>query len=145
MIGTDESYLNAAGLSFDSLAGVVPIDGAGYHVPEQVAMAPGPDTKKWFWDAFGRDRGRQLALSPTEHASEPNAPRFLILHVERHDSIAQVQGLANALREARTPVQVASFPDTPPNGHRLINQRLGDPDYAATAMLDAWLRDVFAE
>jgi acetyl esterase/lipase len=145
LLGTDESYLEAAGLSFADLAGVVPIDGAGYDVPLQIESLSAEVGRKFFYDAFGEDRQRQLALSPTTHARAPTAARFLIMHVDRSDSNAQVEGLAEALQAAGAQVQVAGFPDAPPDGHNLINQRIGDPDYEATRVLDSWLKELFGE
>ena len=37
LVGTDERYLKAADLSFASISGVIPVDGAAYDVPRQIA------------------------------------------------------------------------------------------------------------
>ena len=50
--------------------------------------------------AFGNDPGRQRAHSPTWQAAAPNAPAFLLLHVQRLVGIAQARGLARALQRA---------------------------------------------
>jgi len=139
LVGTDPRYLRATGLDEDSLAGVVAIDGAAYDVPAQLEGGPrlmGPTYEQ----AFGSDPARQRMLSPTLQAAAPNAPAFLILHVQRSDGIAQAQALAQALHAAGTAVQVESFEGTGLRGHMEINRRLGDPDYPATAVVDAWLR-----
>lgn len=143
LVGTDESYLKAAGLSFANIAGVVPIDGAAYDVPTQ--MRDGPRMMQATYEqAFGIDPKRERELSPTFHAAAPNAPRFLLLHVQRPDGISQAQALAEALRKGGSAVEVGSFPGEGLPGHMEINRRLGDPDYAATATVDAWLKRVFA-
>jgi arylformamidase len=142
LVGTDERYLRAAGLSFADLAGVVPIDGAAYDVPRQMEDA-GRFMADRYKQAFGTDRARQETLSPTLHAAAPNAPRFLLLHVQREDGVAQSKALADALRKAGTPVQINGFEGTGLKGHAQINHQLGDPDYPATPVLDAWLKAVF--
>ena len=143
LVGTDERYLRAAGLSFADLAGVIPIDGAGYDVPAQMADAGG-FMKPMYQQAFGTNLERERQLSPTLHAQAPNAPRFLLLHVQRPDGIRQAQEFAAALRKAGTAVEVQQFQGNGLMAHMEINRRLGDPGYAATPVVDAWLKRVFA-
>lgn len=142
LVGTDERYLRAAGLSFADLAGVIPIDGAGYDVPTQMTDAGG-FLKPMYQQAFGTNLHRQEVLSPTRHAEAPNAPRFLLLHVERPDGIRQSEAFAAALRAAGTAVEVRQFSGNGLLAHMEINRRLGDPGYAATPVVDAWLKRVF--
>jgi acetyl esterase/lipase len=142
LVGTDERYLRAAGLSFADLAGVIPIDGAGYDVPTQMTDAGG-FLKPMYQQAFGTNLHRQEVLSPTRHADAPNAPRFLLLHVERPDGIRQSEAFAAALRAAGTAVEVQQFSGNGLMAHMEINRRLGDPGYAATPVVDAWLKRVF--
>lgn len=143
LVGTDERYLRAAGLSFADLAGVVPIDGAGYDVAAQMADAGG-FMKPMYQQAFGTNLHRQQTLSPTSHAEAPNAPRFLLLHVQRPDAVRQTKALATALGSAGTDVEVQQLPGFGLRGHMEINRRLGDPGYAATPVVDAWLKRVLA-
>ncbi|MBD3729584.1 MAG: alpha/beta hydrolase [Sphingomonadales bacterium] len=143
LVGTDPQYLRAAGLSYRDVAGIVPLDGAAYDVPSQMgenARLMG-DTYK---QAFGTDRARQLRLSPTAQAGKPNAPAFLILHVQRPDGTRQSNGLAAALAKSGTAVSVQGFEGRGLRGHAEINRRMGDPDYPATGVVDAWLRQIFA-
>lgn len=140
LVGTDERYLKSAGLSFRDIRGVMPNDGAGYDVAPQMA-APGR-LGNMFTAAFGTDPARQKALSPTLQSAAPNAPAFLLLHVERPDAVRQSEALAAALRQAGTAVEVASFPGKGLRGHMEINRRLGAPDYAATVVMDNWLKKV---
>lgn len=142
LVGTDERYLRGAGLGFADLAGVIPNDGAAYDVPVQ--MQDGNRfMQSTYVQAFGTDPARQRALSPTLQAAAPNAPRFLLLHVQRPDGVKQSASLADALRKAGTPVEVAGFPGTGLQGHAEINRRLGEPDYPATAVVDRWLKAAF--
>lgn len=141
LVGTDERYLRAAGLSFADIDGVMPNDGAAYDVPTQMAQA-GRFMGKTYEQAFGTDPARQQALSPTFHAAAPNAPAFLLIHVQREDGVAQNAALAEALRRAGTKVEIGSFPGTGLRGHAEINRKLGEPDYPATPVMDAWLKKV---
>lgn len=142
LVGTDEQYLKRAGLSFAALKGVLPIDGAAYDVPRQIAEG-GRFMHDTYIQAFGEDPARQKALSPTFHAAAPNAPDFLLIHVMRQDGVAQNKELEAALRKAGTRVERREFPGQGLKGHGEINRQLGNPDYAATPVVDAWLKRVF--
>lgn len=142
LVGTDPAYLRGAGLGFDAVAGVVPLDGAAYDVAAQ--MTDGPRIMhKTYRQAFGTDPARQARLSPTAQAGAPNAASFLILHVERADGTRQSEALAAALRQGGTAAEVQGFSGTGLRGHAEINRDLGDPGYAATAVVDRFLARVF--
>ncbi len=142
LVGTDPQYLQKAGLNLSDLSGVVPIDGAAYDVPAQISEGARimNDTYK---QAFGTDPARQKSLSPYWHASGPNAPSFLILHVDREDGKRQSEALADALRKGGTKVQLNAFEGKGMQGHADINRKLGAADYPATPVVDAWLKGVF--
>ena len=141
LVGTDERYLRAAGLSFADIDGVMPNDGAGYDVAAQV-RSTAPMMRETYTQAFGTDPIRHQALSPITHADAPNAPAFLLIHVQRPDGVAQAKALAEALKRSRTKVEIGSFPGEGLRGHMEINRRLGEPDYPATPVMDAWLKTV---
>lgn len=142
LVGTDERYLRGAGLSFADVDGVIPNDGAAYDVPAQMQDG-GRFMQSTYIQAFGTDPVRQRALSPTLQVAAPNAPKFLLLHVQRSDGVKQAEGLAAALRKAGTGVEVAGFPGEGLKGHAEINRKLGEADYPATAVVDRWLKGVF--
>lgn len=142
LVGSDEQYLRAAGLSFASVDGIIPIDGACYDVPRQIKEG-GNFMHDTYIQAFGEDPARQKALSPVFHAEAPNAPSFLLLHVERPDGISQAKELEAALIKGGTRTQRNDFPGTGLKGHGEINRELGNPDYSATPVVDAWLRQAF--
>ena len=142
LVGTDERYLKGAGLSFADIAGVIPIDGAAYDVAAQMSDGPGR-MHATYEQAFGSDPARQRLLSPTVQAGAPNAARFLLVHVQRPDGLRQNAALAKALKAGGSAVEDASFPGEGLPGHMEINRRLGDPAYAATGAVDAWLKRVF--
>ena len=121
---------------------MIPIDGAAYDVPRQIADG-GNFMHDTYLQAFGEDPARQRALSPTFHAQAPNAPAFLLIHVMRKDGVAQNKELEAALRKGGTRVERREFEGTGLKGHGEINRQLGNPDYAATPVVDAWLKRVF--
>lgn len=141
LVGTDERYLKSAGLSFADIDGVMPNDGAAYDVPVQLTTGP-KMMNKTYAEAFGNDPARQKALSPMWQAAAPNAPAFLLLHVQRPDAVAQTKALAEALQKAGSQAEIGSFPGQGLRGHMEINRRLGAPDYAATVVMDNWLKKV---
>lgn len=141
LVATDGRYLQQVGLQVSDIAGVILLDGAGYDVPRQMAVA-GPMMQRTYRMAFGEDRAQQLALSPMSHAAAPNARAFLVLHVQRPDSAQQSRALSDALRQAGTPADVHGLPGEGRSGHREINIELGDPSYPGTAIVDRWLGGV---
>lgn len=144
LVGTDERYLKAAGLSFADLSGVIANDGAAYDVPAQM-REHGRIMQRTYATVFGNDPARQRALSPTYNAAAPNARAFLLLHVERPDGVRQADALGRALAAAGTAVEYGRFSGKGLLGHIEINRKLGDPDHAATAVMDAWFRKIFAK
>lgn len=142
LVGTDPQYLRKAGLSYSDIRGVIPIDGAAYDVPAQMQDA-GRLMGGTYRQAFGTEPSRQRALSPTLQAAAPNAPQFLLLHVQRTNGVRQAQELETALRKAGTKVEREGFPGRGLPGHIQINRELGNPDYAATGVVDRWLVRVF--
>ncbi len=144
LVGTDMRYLKKSGLGPKSLRGVIPLDGACYNVPRQIAEG-GDFMLDTYIQAFGTDPERQKALSPTFHAAAPNSPSFLILHVQREDGAAQSKALGEALRKADTPAVVKGFEGRGLAGHTEINRKLGDPSYPATPVVDEWLKGVYAK
>ncbi len=142
LIGTDPRYLERAHLRADAVKGVILLDGAAYDVPRQIAEG-GSFMHDRYLEAFGSDPARQKALSPTLYAAAPNAPSFLILHVAREDGTAQSEALAAALRKAGTPAEVRGFEGSGLRGHAAINRQLGEKDYPATPVVDAYLDRLF--
>lgn len=144
LVGTDMSYLKKAELGPNALRGVIPLDGAAYDVPRQIAEG-GDFMHDTYLEAFGTEPERQKKLSPTVQAAAPNAPAFLILHVQRVDGTAQSIALGEALGKAGTPAEVKGFEGRGLQGHAEINRRLGDPSYPATPVVDAWLKKLFGK
>jgi arylformamidase len=142
LVATDPQYLKAAGLPMSALRGVIPLDGAAYDVAAQIAEGERIMQDNYL-QAFGSDPARQAALSPTLHAKTPGASPFLILHVDRDSAAKQSSELARTLNNAGTPAQLRSVEGKGMKGHMEINRELGKADYPATAIVDAWLAEVF--
>lgn len=143
-VGTDPQWFAGAGLGMADVAGIVALDGAGYDVPDQM----GENARlmgKTYEQAFGTDPARQKALSPTFHTAGPNAPSFLILHVERDDAERQSKALNAGLVAAGTDSRVTGIKGRGLKGHGEINKKLGEPDYPATPLVDEFLKKAFAQ
>jgi arylformamidase len=143
LVGTDPQYLRRAGLSYQDVDGVIPLDGAAYDVAQQMKQSRLPLLKRRYDAAFGKDPARQCALSPISQAADPNAANWLILHVDRVDGRQQSQDLARALRRAGAEADLREFEGKGMKGHMEINRRLGDPAYPATPVVDAFLARLF--
>jgi acetyl esterase/lipase len=136
LVGTDPQYLKAAGVPMGAVRGAILLDGAGYDVAKQMAVPRNP-VLPMFEAAFGKDPQRQAALSPTLHASAPNAANWLILPVaSRPDSQAQSNGLASALTSAGGKALVVPVPGAT---HMTLNRELGSDGDFATAQVDRFL------
>lgn len=132
LVGVDPAYLGKHGHKPSDLAGVIPIDGAGYDAAKQMALPSRPGLigrrlDEMYDLAFSED---PAGLSPTLLARPGRAyPPFLIFYVEsRDDARDQSHGLANALRQAGGGAEVVAGPG---ETHRSINVefgRDGDPE-----------------
>ena len=145
LLGTDDSWLRAAGLSLESVAGAIGIDGAAYDAPLQIAMIQ-PDWRGAFIDAFGEEPERQRRLSPRYHTEAPNAPHFLLLHMpHRADGgIRQMAELAEALRASGSTARVVEVETAGvETGHHELNLLMGRPGHGTTVATQAWLGEVF--
>ncbi|MBP7703954.1 MAG: alpha/beta hydrolase [Caulobacter sp.] len=124
LIAADPSYLAAHGLKPSDLAGVIPIDGAGYDAVRQMELhkaRPQGLMPRWFAQAFG---DRAEALSPTRQVRSGVAyPPFLIFHVAaRVNAERESHALAQALIAAGGRAEVVSAPD---DNHATINRDFG--------------------
>jgi arylformamidase len=129
LIGIDRQYLAAHRHTPVELAGIIPIDGAGYdavaqmeYLGERQGLIP-----NMYRQAFG---ARAAELSPTRLVKPGiGYPPYLIFHVaSRPDAQRQSEGLAKALRFAGGEAEVIAAPG---ETHRTINVdfgKAGDPE-----------------
>jgi acetyl esterase/lipase len=132
LVGVDPTWLGAHGRAPGDLAGVIPLDGAGYDAPTQMRLQqqrrPGGGLLGGMYEkAFAAE---PEALSPTLLVRTGRAyPPFLIFHVAaRPDSRAQSQALAEALRGAGGRAEVIAAPG---ETHSSLNRGFGvagDPE-----------------
>lgn len=138
LVGVDPRYLGAHGLEPADLAGVIPIDGAGYDAVAQMAYLA--DRRgilpNMYRQAFG---ARAAELSPTRLVEGGRAyPPFLIFHVAaRPDARRQSEGLADALRIAGGSAEVVAAPG---ETHRSINVDFGKPGDPEGERAAGWIR-----
>lgn len=137
LVGVDPQYLGAHGLEPADLAGVIPIDGAGYDAVAQMAYLGDRQglLPNMYRQAFG---ARAAELSPALLVETGRTyPPFLIFHVAgRPDAQRQSQGLADALTAAGGQADVVAAPG---ETHRSINVdfgKAGDPEGERAA---AWI------
>ncbi|MCA8998511.1 MAG: alpha/beta hydrolase [Planctomycetaceae bacterium] len=139
LVCTDESYLQAEGLTLAQVKGCVPVDTAMYDIPTRIE-ASGPRQADYYRELFGQEIATQRKLSPITHvAPDKGIPPFLILHVaDRVDSTTQSQALAKALKQAGVAAKVV-----PAKGktHGTINRDLGTPVDESTIALFQFLSD----
>lgn len=148
LICTDERYLKAEGVGFDSLIGCVPVDGDTYDVPAIIEVAETrarvhhlPMPKYGHRLKFGNDPEKHKDFSAVYHiAKDKDIPPFLILHVADHpDTSAQAMRLGNALKEAGVPTRVFGAKET---NHNRLNNNLGTPDDPATVALYEFIAEI---
>lgn len=123
LVAVDERRLKSAGADLSMLAGAILLDGAGYEIRRQFAVA-GERIKKMYGQAFGEDEAGQRDASPVAHvAAGKGVPPFLILYVaSRPDSKNQSTLLGDALTKAGVRAEVVPCED---KNHMTINREIG--------------------
>jgi acetyl esterase/lipase len=138
LLCTDERYLKAENVSFDSLKGCVPVDGDTYDIPAMIettevrlSLHGLPLPTYGHRMKFGNDPKKHIDFSPVAHVAKGKGiPPFLILYVrEHHDVDAQAKRLANVLKESGVPVKLFGAKNT---YHTKLNADLGLHDDPAT-------------
>jgi acetyl esterase/lipase len=141
LIATDPQWLKKAGVQFDSIRGVVSLDGAGIDVPG--IMAAGAATSPFYLNAFGTDPERQARLSPTAHVGAPDAPRWLFVYDRDHNEAAGyfAERFADAGRGARIMVDVVAASGT---SHMGMLRSFGAPGDGITGAVDGFVAAALA-
>jgi acetyl esterase/lipase len=147
---TDERYLKAENVSFDSIQGCVPIDGDTYDIPAMIettevrlSLHGLPLPTYGHRMKFGNDPKKHIDFSPVTHVAKGKGiPPFLILYVgEHHDVEAQAKRLTNVLKESGVPAKLFGAKNT---YHTKLSADLGLPDDSATKELFAFLKPLAA-
>ncbi len=107
-------------------------------MPRQIGMA-GPLLKRMYLRALGTDPAEQQALSPTLHATSPNAAAFRIFHIaSRAASCARAEELAAALSQAGTLARTITLEG---RSHGQLNATIGADGDKTSADLLAFLNE----
>jgi acetyl esterase/lipase len=143
LVSTDETLLKSCDLDLTAVAGTILLDGAGYDVPRQLAIARLPGMREMYVRVFGDDAAAQRRASPIEHVTAGKSiPPFLLFHVgQRADSREQAEALAAKLRAADAPAEVVHAAD---KNHLTLNRELGTAGDEPTEKILAWLREASA-
>lgn len=137
LLGTDQSYLERAGIPFQDLRAVILLDPAILNIPGMLDKG-GAAIDRFFRPAFGDEPGRQGALSPTRHTEAPNAPAWLTLH-DPANGFAASQGAELSAALLGAGAKEATVVPIPGTTHMRLNGDIGAPQDAATAAIDAFL------
>ena len=151
LLCTDERYLNAENVSFQSVVGCVPVDGDTYDIPAIIETA---ETRRRVHhqaqatfghrEKFGNDPAKHLEFSAVTHVQKNKSiPPFLILHVANHpDNSAQAARFGAVLKENGVLVTVFAAKDT---DHVRLNDNIGVANDPATRELSEFLTKIRAK
>jgi arylformamidase len=122
LVGIDPVYLGAHGVRTSDLAGVIPLDGAGYDATQpRPRGVEGRILGDLYEEAFG-DQAAELSPTLRVRQGQAYAP-YLIFHIESRDNARQQSNeLARVLRRAGGQAEVVVAPG---DSHRDINVEFG--------------------
>ncbi|KAL3486894.1 Alpha/Beta hydrolase protein [Aspergillus germanicus] len=116
LLGTDTRYLTKAGVSIDSIYGVIALDGSNYNAPAEILDSPGSVAENMKY-ALGDDHEVLETMSPVYNSRAPNARAFLLLHAQRQGDIRQAVEFVNVLRAAGSEAKLHVFEGEGFEGH----------------------------
>jgi arylformamidase len=127
LVGVDPAYLGKHGRAPSDLAGVIPVDGAGYDAAAMLReTGDRPILGRMYREAFG---ARAAALSPTLLVREGGRyPPFLIFYTDRQSARRRSDELTGRLRAVGATAEVYLAPG---KTHMEINHAMGvagDPE-----------------
>jgi arylformamidase len=137
LVGTDERYLNAAGMKLADLRGVIGIDGAAYTVNPDWPIS-GPQYHDLIVNAFTDDPAVWKDASSVNHvAPGKGIPPYLLFTTPRIGSAVDARALSAALTAAKVDARVVNSPN---DTHASVRQNFTVPgSLVATATAD-WLK-----
>jgi len=135
LVATDETRLQVYGLDLGVIKGVVPLDGAGYDIPNRIHSSGSGIVEEAYQEAFGTDPAVWMDASPVYHvAAGKNIPPFLLIYAgEREDAVIQAETLAAALENAGVSVELFHAAD---KTHATVNQDLAEGDYVFEKIIE---------
>ncbi len=138
LIATDERYLAAHGLGFKTVAGVIPLDGAGFDITELMAAHEGA-YGRMYRTAFGNDPDNWADGSPIEHVQPGKSiPPFLVIWAgSMYEARPQTRRFAAVLKGAGVPVETYHAQD---KTHVTLLADIGKPADRSTEKILAFLQ-----
>ncbi len=140
LLGTDESYLRAEGLSLKDIRGVVSLDTQAYDIYKLMFNLP-PTGGEVYRETFGDDPEFWKAMSPQRHAAaDKNIPPFAVVYTEGKESRATLsKEFFASLQEAGIPSVL--FP-APEKTHGQLNREFGLPNDRISKLVFEWLEEL---
>jgi arylformamidase len=129
LLGTDPAWLQAAGVPFGSIRGVILFDAAGFDLAAHLRAAD-RYRRKQLDKLIGEESDAEARLSPIMQAAAPNAPRFLF-HLIDEDRVrkAETEAFAEALRAGDSEVEIRAVRRTLPKSLSTMPGYRTHPEY----------------
>ncbi|MEO1655470.1 MAG: carboxylesterase family protein, partial [Bacteroidota bacterium] len=137
LVGTDESYLQAEGLSLDQIKCVCSLDAGAYDIPYYLDTYAPPGSNQYFnyQNAFGSERSDWESASPISHIeANKNIPDFMIVHQGTSQRVDLANNFGSALEQAGIPT---TYLNAAPLDHENINGLLGSDNPALEVYNDS--------
>ena len=140
LLGTDESYLRAEGLSLADIRGVVSLDTQAYDIYKLMSNLP-PASGEVYRETFGDDPEFWKAMSPQRHVkADKNIPPFAVVYTGGKESRATLsKEFFASLQEAGIPSVL--FP-APEKTHGKLNREFGLPNDRISKLVFDWLDEL---
>lgn len=134
LVATDERRLQAYGLDLSVIKGVIPLDGAGYDIPNRID-SPYRGVEEMYEQAFGNDPEVWADASPLYHVEAGKSiPPFLLIYAgAREEAKTQAEALALALQNAGVSAELFHAPD---KNHLTVNRDLAEGDYVFEKIIE---------
>lgn len=140
LLGTDESYLRAEGLSLADIRGVVSLDTQAYDIYKLMSNLP-PAGGEVYREAFGDDPEFWKAMSPQRHVkADKNIPPFAVVYTGGKESRATLsKEFFASLQEAGIPSVLLPAPE---KTHGKLNREFGLPNDRISKLVFDWLDEL---
>ncbi|MEW5939835.1 MAG: alpha/beta hydrolase [Chloroflexota bacterium] len=140
LIGTDESYLEAEGMSLSDLKGVIALDTQAYDLTTVMPNLQYKD-RGVYPNTFGNDPEFWKAMSPQLFlAPDKNIPPFIVAYTGKQPTRTDYSiNFHAALQDNGIPALLIPAMD---KSHGEINDELGLPDDPVTQTIFEWLKEI---
>lgn len=139
LVGTNQAYLKAAGLSLGDIAIVIAIDTVSFDINRLMVELGSFIERRQHQLVFGFDEDVWRQSSPIHHVSSgKNIPSFVILYMAQ-DEATKLQAAGFAKKLIGAEVEAIMIPGNEKNSQS-INQELGESGDISTQALMAFIR-----